>query len=114
MVERQPNGKLKNANELYAGLVADSVDLADGKIIGGKKASKITLKLVCDFSQGKENAQFFYFNQQTKKYEKLGVDKRLQYSLDHFTGCRFALFNYATVKEGGSASFSDFKYTILE
>ena len=114
VVERQPNGNLKNANELYAGVIIDSVGLDDGKITGGKKASTITLKVICDFSQGKENARFFYYNQQTKEYVKLGNNKRLQYSLDHFTGCRFALFNYATVKEGGSATFSDFKYTVLE
>ena len=108
MVERQPDGSLKNPNELYAARIVEAVDVAD------KKQNKITLKMTCDFSQGRENAQFFYFEPKSKKYVKIGGNKKLQFMLDHFTGCRFALFNYSTVKEGGSATFSNFTYIIEE
>ncbi len=108
MVERQPDGSLKNPNELYAARIVEAVDVAD------KKQNKITLKMICAFSQGSENAQFFYYDSKAKKYVKIGGNKKLQFMLDHFTGCRFALFNYSTVKEGGSATFSNFKYIIEE
>ena len=34
----------------------------------------------------------------------------LYFKLDHFTGARFGLFTFSTLKQGGYADFSDFKY----
>ncbi len=44
------------------------------------------------------------------KWEQLGPVHHLRFTLDHFCGCRFGLFLYATQETGGSADFSEFNY----
>jgi hypothetical protein len=39
-----------------------------------------------------------------------GINHKLHFGLDHFTGCRFGLFNFATKQPGGKAIFNDFEY----
>jgi len=68
----------------------------------------INLKAVADFTNTKDTAKFLY-----KKgwgYNKIGVDHKMYFKLDHFTGCRFGLFMYSTKESGGQAGFSNFVY----
>ena len=43
-------------------------------------------------------------------WKPLGPVHPMAFALDHFVGCRFGLFLYATREAGGSASFSRFRY----
>ena len=45
-----------------------------------------------------------------KKFVEFGKSSKLRFTLDHFVGVSFALFNYSTQQAGGIAVFSDFKY----
>ncbi|SNU05688.1 Beta-xylosidase [Lachnospiraceae bacterium] len=43
------------------------------------------------------------------RYSQIGSEHKLNFRLDHFTGCRFGLFVYSEKETGGSAGFSDFE-----
>ena len=66
------------------------------------------LKVVVDFTNMKDIAKFYY--QKGWGWQKIGVDHKLYFKLDHFTGCRFGLFMYSTKEAGGQAGFKDFIY----
>ena len=69
---------------------------------------KITLKISVDFWHMKDEAEFFYLCQ--GKWKKIGPTHKLYFKMDHFTGCRFGLFTYATKETGGKAGFLNFVY----
>ncbi len=69
---------------------------------------KIRLRIEADFTQMKDEAKFFY--DVGEGFQQIGVSHKLYFKLDHFTGCRFGLFLYATKETGGRASFADFVY----
>ncbi len=71
-------------------------------------SSKVTLKVSVDFTDGIDEANFYY--QDKGEWRRLGITHKLYFKMDHFTGCRFGLFNYATKEIGGAADFSDFIY----
>ena len=43
-------------------------------------------------------------------WKRIGTAQKLYFRLDHFTGCRFGLFIYATQEIGGRVTFSEFVY----
>lgn len=67
-----------------------------------------TLKVSLDFRDKKDTANFFY--EDDGDWKTLGISHRLYFKLDHFTGCRFGLFAYATQQPGGCADFMKFRY----
>lgn len=69
----------------------------------------VQLKLHVDFENEKDEAEFFYKEQST--WRKLGITHKLYFKLDHFTGCRFALFLFSEKMSGGTADFSNFEYS---
>lgn len=71
--------------------------------------STVTFKVGADFRQGIDEARFYY--KQDNKYKKIGPPHKLFFRLDHFTGCRYGLFSYATQSTGGISRFSQFIYT---
>lgn len=70
--------------------------------------SRVRLKIEADFTGMKDEAVFYYRN--GGSWERIGIPHKLYFKLDHFTGCRFGLFVYATERTGGAAGFSDFVY----
>lgn len=72
----------------------------------------IRLRIDAEFTNMKDEANFFYQNQ--GEWKKIGITHKLFFKLDHFTGCRFGLFIYATKVIGGSVTFRDFTYQKLE
>ncbi|HLL42300.1 MAG TPA: family 43 glycosylhydrolase [Segetibacter sp.] len=60
----------------------------------------------CDFTDKKDVADFFY-SLDGKMWTPCGTQLKMTYTLPHFMGYRFALFNYATKNVGG---FVDFDY----
>ncbi|NTE03186.1 glycosyl hydrolase 43 family protein [Agrobacterium tumefaciens] len=68
--------------------------------------NKIFFRVDCDFEERKDLATFFY-SLDGKDWESIGDPVKMSYTIPHFMGYRFALFNYATVETGG---FADFDY----
>lgn len=75
----------------------------------------VRLKLEADFTRMKDTASFYYWKKEGERgffgrWEKTGPDHRLFFRLDHFTGCRFGLAVFSTLRPGGAGTFSDFQY----
>ncbi len=70
--------------------------------------SKIYLKIVCDFTDKKDLATFFY-SLDGKTWISIGETLKMPYTLPHFMGYRFGLFNYTTKNVGGFADFDWFR-----
>ena len=51
-----------------------------------------------------------FYHESRTGWEQLGPEHTLHFALDHFTGCRFGLFLYATKETGGQAAFRRFEY----
>lgn len=68
--------------------------------------NKVYLKAECDFNDKKDVA-YFYYSLDGKQWLPIGSTLHMEYTLPHFMGYRFGLFNYATRNVGG---FADFDY----
>ena len=51
----------------------------------------------------------FYYSLDGKKWIKIGSQLKMAYTLPHFMGYRFGLFNYATKTSGGYVDFDYFR-----
>ena len=66
------------------------------------------LRADCDFRDRVDTARFFY-SLDGKSWTGIGGPLKMSYSLAHFMGYRFGLFNYATKTPGGFADFDYFR-----
>ncbi len=66
----------------------------------------VYLRIDCDFRQRTDKADFYYSLDGTT-WTKIGTTLPMAYTLPHFMGYRFGLFNFATRTPGG---FVDFDY----
>jgi beta-xylosidase len=75
-----------------------------------KKVSgnKMFFRIDCDFTDMKDTARFF-FSTDGRSWERVGPETKMYYTLPHFMGYRFGLFNYATKEVGGYVDFDYFK-----
>jgi beta-xylosidase len=71
------------------------------------KQTTIYLKASCDFTNRTDKAYFFY-SLDGAKWEPIGTPLQMVYTLPHFMGYRFGLFNYATRLPGGYVDFDFF------
>jgi beta-xylosidase len=71
------------------------------------KQKKVYLKAECDFRDKTDIAHFFY-SLDGKKWISIGTQLKMEYSMPHFMGYRFGLFNYSTKKPGGYVDFDFF------
>ena len=67
----------------------------------------VYFKAQCDFTNKKDVANFFY-SLDGKNWIAAGTTLNMRYTLPHFMGYRFGLFNYATKQTGGFADFDWF------
>jgi beta-xylosidase len=67
----------------------------------------IYLKAECNFRNKADIAEFFY-SLDGKTWEPIGSQLHMAYTLPHFIGYRFGLFNYATKQPGGYVDFDFF------
>lgn len=72
------------------------------------KQEELYLKAVGDFKDRKDIAKFYY-SLDGENWESIGNELKMSYTLPHFMGYRFALFNYATQEAGGYVDFDYFK-----
>lgn len=68
----------------------------------------IYLKAVCDFEDRRDVVTFFY-SLDGKEWIRIGSELQMEYTLPHFMGYRFGLFNYATQSPGGYVDFDYFR-----
>jgi beta-xylosidase len=71
---------------------------------------KVFLKAECDFNNRKDTG-YFYFSLDGKTWTAIGSELKMEYSMPHFMGYRFGLFNYATKTTGGFVDFDYFHIT---
>lgn len=70
----------------------------------------VYLKADCDFVSSKA---IFYYSLDGYKWNRIGGETTLIYTLMHFTGYRFGIFNYATKSSGGYVDIDYFEYKKL-
>jgi beta-xylosidase len=68
----------------------------------------IYLKIACDF-RNKTDKAYFYYSLNGTSWNRIGNTLQMSYTLVHFMGYRFALFNYATESTGGYVDFDYFR-----
>ncbi|MCL4178409.1 MAG: glycoside hydrolase 43 family protein [Verrucomicrobia bacterium] len=68
----------------------------------------VHLKAECDFKNRTDTARFFY-SLDGETWTPIGNELKLSYTLPHFMGYRFGLFNFATKEPGGHADFDYFR-----
>jgi beta-xylosidase len=66
------------------------------------------LKAECDFRDRADKADFFY-SLDGKSWTPIGSQLKMEYSIPHFMGYRYGLFNYATKTPGGYVDFDWFR-----
>ena len=71
----------------------------------------VYLKIICDFRDRADNADFFY-SLDGKSWKKIGAELHMEYTIPHFMGYRFGLFNYATQANAGYVDFDFFKLSV--
>lgn len=70
----------------------------------------VYFKAECNFKDRADVAQFYY-SLDGKSWNQIGEPLKMPYTLPHFMGYRFGLFNYATQTTGGYADFDYFRIT---
>jgi len=68
----------------------------------------IYLKAECDF-RNKTDTASFYYSLNGKSWIPIGTQLKMEYSMPHFMGYRFGLFNYSTKTPGGYVDFDWFR-----
>ncbi|WP_394341997.1 glycoside hydrolase family 43 protein [Pseudochryseolinea flava] len=68
----------------------------------------VFLKVECDFRSMTDNA-YFYYSVDGTHWNPIGEKIKMKYTLPHFMGYRFGLFNYATKNVGGYADYDYFR-----
>ncbi|MEH6679222.1 MAG: glycoside hydrolase 43 family protein [Sediminicola sp.] len=68
----------------------------------------VYLRASCDFRERADTGSFQY-SLDGKKWEDIGKPFPLPYTLPHFMGYRYGLFNFATRETGGHADFDYFR-----
>ncbi|EGK02283.1 glycoside hydrolase family 43 protein [Dysgonomonas gadei] len=68
----------------------------------------VYFKVDCDFRE-KTDLAYFYYSLDGEKWFSAGKPLKMSYTLDHFMGYRFGLYNYATKNTGGYADFDYFR-----
>ncbi|MCD8043728.1 MAG: glycoside hydrolase 43 family protein [Tannerellaceae bacterium] len=72
------------------------------------QVGKVWLRAEADFRDQTDIATFYYSIDGTD-WKEIGSPLKMEYTLSHFMGYRFALFNYATKQTGGYVDFDYFR-----
>ncbi len=70
--------------------------------------SRVYLKASCNFKDRTDKADFYY-SLDGSNWISIGSTLQMAYTLPHFMGYRFGLFNYSTKATGGYADFDYFR-----
>ena len=69
--------------------------------------NSVHLRIDCDFLDRNDKARFYY-SLDGETWTRIGDELQMAYTLPHFMGYRFGLFNYATQTPGGSVDFKHY------
>lgn len=69
--------------------------------------NRVCLRMDCDFTT---DTALFYYSTDGKRWSALGTPFHMVYTLKHFMGNRFAIFNYATKEAGGYVDVDYFHF----
>lgn len=69
---------------------------------------RVYLKAACNFKDRTDKA-YFYYSTDGNNWIPIGTTLQMAYTIPHFMGYRFGLFNYATKVTGGYADFDYFR-----
>ena len=72
------------------------------------KQQTVHFKIDCDFRNRTDKA-YFQYSLDGKTWTKIGKPLQMAYTLPHFMGYRFGLFNFATKTPGGLVDFDFFR-----
>ncbi len=91
-----------------------TVDYMPGTLVEKVRLTEanVRIRINADFRDGEDMVEFFYQNK--NRWKRIGGMHKLFFRMDHYMGCRFGLFNYATREKGGTAVFKDFRYLYEE
>ena len=70
--------------------------------------NKVYFKIDFDYENLSDSA-YFYYSLSGDVWNKIGNKLKLEYTIPHFVGYRFGLFNYATKEIGGYVDFDYFR-----
>jgi len=88
------------------------VNAESGKAIEQEKVlltqNVVYLKADCDFTNRKDVANFFY-SLDGKTWKAIGKQLKMSYTIPHFMGYRYGLFNYSTKNTGGYVDFDFYR-----
>ena len=73
----------------------------------------VYFKAECNFKDRTDRAKFYY-SYVGKEWNFIGEPLKMAYTMPHFMGYRFGLFNYATKNTGGYADFDYFRISDSE
>ncbi|MCP8898124.1 glycoside hydrolase 43 family protein [Gilvimarinus xylanilyticus] len=100
--------------ETGASLIMVSGQSKDDKVTQSEQArvalpqTKVYLQIRADFKDQRDLASFWY-SLDGMHWNTLGTELKMEYTLPHFMGYRFALFSYATQTPGGRADFDFYR-----
>ncbi|MDQ8203471.1 glycoside hydrolase 43 family protein [Pelagicoccus sp. SDUM812003] len=72
------------------------------------KKKSVFFKIECDFRDRADKAYFFY-SLDGKSWNRIGEPLQMRYTLPHFMGYRFGLFNWASEQVGGQVDFDFYR-----
>lgn len=72
-------------------------------------ATEVWLRMRCDFTT---DTATFYYSTDGNEFLPLGTPFHMIFSMDHFTGNKFAIFNYATQHSGGYVDVDSFEFNL--
>jgi beta-xylosidase len=98
---KNDNGKRKVV------MVSEQNDTVEGEEVPDGQQT-VFLKASCDFKNRTDKGYFFY-SFDGKTWKSIGQPLQMSYTLPHFIGYRFGLFNYAVENPGGYVDFDYFR-----
>jgi beta-xylosidase len=69
---------------------------------------RVYLRIDMNYREMADEA-YFYYSLDNKEWHSIGITLEMVYTLSHFMGYRYALFNYATKTTGGYVDFDYFR-----
>lgn len=101
-------GVKKDEDKKYITMVKGSPDSIQEIETLPINRDQVYFRIAFDFKNLTDKA-YFYYSLDGTSWQKIGDMLQMQYTLDHFVGYKFALFNFATKKTGGSVDFDYFR-----
>jgi len=99
--------KYHNGNKSIVMVSAQSGDPVEVESIPLNQKT-VYLRAECDF-RDRADTGYFYYSLDDKSWTPIGSPLKMEYSMPHFMGYRFGLFNYATRTPGGYVDFDWFR-----